>query len=173
MITIFSATNRTDSNTEIIAKNYQKLIEDQGLEAVTYSFRDLPDDFFFTEGYGECPESFKQVLHDLILPVERFVFVIPEYNGSYPGITKLFLDTLNPKIWEGKKAALVGVATGRAGNLRGMDHLAAVLNYLKMEVYSQKIPLSSVHQHINERGEIAFAEYTDVLNRQLHGFLNF
>jgi len=173
MITIFSATNRTDSNTEIIAQNYQKLAEDQGLESEVYSFKDLPEDFLIAEGYGECPESFAQVLKELIVPVERFVFVIPEYNGSYPGITKLFLDTLNPSIWEGKKAALVGVATGRAGNLRGMDHLAAVLNYLKMEVYSQKIPLSSVHQHLNERGEIAFAEYSELLRRQIEGFARF
>lgn len=105
--------------------------------------------------------------------MDRFVFVIPEYNGSYPGIAKLFLDTINPAIWEGKKAALVGVATGRAGNLRGMDHLTAVLNYLKMEVYSQKIPLSSVHQHLNESGTIALTEYSELLKKQIEGFLKF
>jgi len=173
MITIFSATNRTDSNTEIIAKNYQKLTESQGEKAILYSFRDLPTDFVLAERYGESPESFSQVLKEMIMPVERFVFVIPEYNGSYPGITKLFLDTINPGVWQGKKAALVGVASGRAGNLRGMDHLAAVLNYLKMEVYSQKIPLSSVHQHLNESGTIATEEYNELLTQQIKGFLKF
>ncbi|HKK39446.1 MAG TPA: NAD(P)H-dependent oxidoreductase [Cryomorphaceae bacterium] len=173
MITIFSGTNRSDSNTEIIAKNYQKLAESQGCKAQVYSFKDLPDDFILAEKYGESPESFSQVLKEMIEPVERFVFVIPEYNGSYPGITKLFLDTINPGTWRGKKAALVGVATGRAGNLRGMDHLAAVLNYLKMEVYSQKIPLSSVHQHLNESGTIAFEEYNALLVQQITGFLKF
>ncbi len=173
MITIFSATNRSDSNTELVAKNYKKLAEDQGSEAQVYSFRDLPEDFLLAENYGDSPESFSQVLQEMILPVDRFVFVIPEYNGSYPGITKLFLDTIKPGVWQGKKAALVGVATGRAGNLRGMDHLAAVLNYLKMEVYSQKIPLSSVHQHLNESGQIAFEEYNDLLSKQIKGFLKF
>jgi NAD(P)H-dependent FMN reductase len=173
MITIFSATNRSDSNTELVAKNYKKLTEYQGIEAQVYSFRDLPKDFLLAENYGDSPESFSQVLKEMILPVDRFVFVIPEYNGSYPGITKLFLDTIKPSVWQGKKAALVGVATGRAGNLRGMDHLAAVLNYLKMEVYSQKIPLSSVHQHLNESGEIAFEEYNDLLSKQINGFLKF
>lgn len=173
MITVFSATNRIDSNTEIVANNYRKLLEDQGEDAVVYSFKDLPATFFQAEGYGTRPESFSQVLNDYILPVPRFVFVIPEYNGSYPGIAKLFLDTLDPKIWEGKKAALVGVATGRAGNLRGLDHLAAVLNYLKMEVYSQKIPLSSVHEHLNDEGKLSFVEYSDLLKNQINGFLKF
>lgn len=173
MITIFSATNRADSNTERVANNYQKLVEDQGSKARVYSFKNLPDDFILTKSYGESPESFSQVLKELIEPIDRFVFVIPEYNGSFPGITKLFLDTIDPSIWQGKKAALVGVATGRAGNLRGMDHLTAVLNYLQMEVYSRKIPLSSVHQHLNENGTIDFSEYRALLTRQINGFLKF
>jgi chromate reductase len=173
MITIFCATNRGDSNTELIAKNYQKLVEDQGSKAIVYSFQDLPKDFILAENYGASPESFSQVLKELIEPVDRFVFVIPEYNGSYPGITKVFLDTIKPSTWKGKKAALVGVATGRAGNLRGMDHLTAVLNYLKMEVYSQKVPLSSVHQHLNESGTISFDEYNEILTEQIKGFLKF
>lgn len=173
MITIFCATNRADSNTELITKNYQKLVENQGFKANVYSFQDLTDDFILAENYGESPESFSQVLKEFIEPVDRFVFVIPEYNGSYPGITKLFLDTIKPSTWEGKKAALVGVASGRAGNIRGMDHLTSVLNYLKMEVYSQKIPLSAVHQHLNEYGIIVSKEYNDLLIQQIKGFLKF
>jgi NAD(P)H-dependent FMN reductase len=173
MITIFCATNRPDSNTKRIAKNYQKLVEGQGSEAKVYSFEDLPSDFMLAENYGESPKSFSQVMKEMIEPVDRFVFVVPEYNGSYPGITKLFLDTIKPSTWQGKKAALVGVASGRAGNLRGMDHLAAVLNYLKMEVYSQKIPLSSIHKHLNESGIIITEEYNDLLNEQIKEFLRF
>lgn len=173
MITIFCGTNRADSNTKLVAENYKKLAVDQGSKAVVYSFEDLPANFALAENYGESPESFSQVMKEIIEPVDRFVFVIPEYNGSYPGITKLFLDTIKPSTWLGKKAALVGVASGRAGNLRGMDHLTAVLNYLKMEVYSLKIPLSSVHQHLNESGTIVSKEYNDLLIQQIKGFLKF
>lgn len=173
MITIFSATNRPGSNTEIIASAYLRIAEDQGISAQVYRFTDLPDDFILTEAYGEPPKSFAQVLTKFVHPVERFIFVIPEYNGSYPGITKLFLDTIHPKTWEGKKAALVGVASGRAGNLRGMDHLSAVLNYLKMEVLSQKIPLSSIEKNISAKGEITNEEYKSLLDKQLKALLRF
>lgn len=173
MITIFSATNRTGSNTEKVALAYHRIAESQGVDVQVYRFVDLPEDFILAEAYGEPPKSFAQVLTKYILPVERFVFVIPEYNGSYPGITKLFLDTIHPKTWEGKKAALVGVASGRAGNLRGMDHLASVLNYLKVEVLSQKIPLSSIENNLNPQGEFTNDEYEMLLQKQLAALESF
>jgi NAD(P)H-dependent FMN reductase len=173
MITIFSATNRDDSNTKLVSVNYKKIAENQGVDSQIYSFQSLPTDFGLPVDYGTIPESFKQIYEEFIAPVERFIFVLPEYNGSYPGIAKVFLDTLPPSIWEGKKAALVGVATGRAGNLRGMDHFAAVLNYLKVEVYSKKIPLSSIHKSVDEKGNIASQEYIELLENQLSTFLSF
>lgn len=173
MITIFSATNRPESNTEIVASAYQRIAENQGFDTQVYRFTDLPDDFLLTEAYGEPPKSFAQVLTKFIHPVDRFIFVIPEYNGSYPGITKMFLDIIHPKTWEGKKAALVGVASGRAGNLRGMDHLTAVLNYLKVEVVSQKIPLSSIENNLNAKGEITNEEYKVLLDKQLDALMRF
>jgi len=173
MITIFSATNRLNSNTEIVATAYQKLAENQGVETRLFRFSDLPDDFVLSGEFGSPPESFSQVLNEFIAPADKFIFVIPEYNGSYPGIAKLFLDIIHPKTWEGKKAALVGVASGRAGNLRGMDHLAAVLNYLKMEVFSRKIPLSSIDKNLDEEGSISNREYRELLENQLKDFLEF
>ena len=130
-------------------------------------------EFGLPKDYGAIPESFKQDFAAYIEPVDRFIFVIPEYNGSFPGIAKLFLDTLPPSIWDGKKAALVGVASGRAGNLRGLDHFAAVLNYLKVEVLSKKIPLSSIHDNIDKRGKISSQEYLTLLDQQISSLIKF
>jgi NAD(P)H-dependent FMN reductase len=48
-----------------------------------------------------------------------------------PGSLKLFIDACSVREYKqnfkGKKAALVGIASGRAGNLRGMDHLTGVM----------------------------------------------
>jgi NAD(P)H-dependent FMN reductase len=173
MMTIFSATNRSESNTENVASFYKKRADRQGLASQVYRFTDLPNDFILTETYGEPPKSFSQIQKTFIEAVDRIVFVIPEYNGSYPGITKLFLDTIHPSIWKGKKAALVGVSSGRAGNLRGMDQLATVLNYLKMEVYSLKIPLSSIEKNIDASGELVNPEYIDLLDQQIEAFSKF
>ncbi len=167
MITIFSCTDRAESNSKIIAEIALFEAENQGLEAQVYSLKDLPGNFFKDAGYGDPPESFKEVLNTYIRPVKQFLFIVPEYNGSYPGVLKYFLDTIHPSEWEGKKACLIGIATGRAGNLRGLDHLTAVLNYLKMEVYSQKPSLSSIHKHLN-KGKLENDEYRELVQKQIN-----
>lgn len=166
MITIFSCTDRSESNSKIIAEIALFESENQGLEAQVYSLKDLPSNFFKDAGYGEPPESFKEVLNTYIRPVKQFLFVVPEYNGSYPGVLKYFLDTIHPSEWEGKKACLIGIASGRAGNLRGLDHLTAVLNYLKIEVYSQKPSLSSIHKYLNQ-GKLENDEYRELIQKQI------
>jgi NAD(P)H-dependent FMN reductase len=92
------------------------------------------------------------LLKDFILPAQKFVFIAPEYNGSFPGILKVFLDAIPPEMNRGKKSALIGVSSGRAGNLRGMDHLTGILNYLGMHVHPNKLPISSVLSLMDAEG---------------------
>lgn len=173
MITIVCGTNRPDSNSAKIAEVYVDIAKKQGFEAGVLSMSDLPEDFLDANRYGTTPDSFTQILNNLIEPVSHFVFIVPEYNGSFPGILKVFLDTIPPGVWEGKKAALVGVASGRAGNLRGVDHLLGVLHYLKVEVYSQKPLLSSIHQFLGEDGKLLNEEYLSQMNDQVSRLMKF
>jgi len=172
MITVISATNRENSNTKIVSEACVQLLEKQGVESTIFSLRDFSLDRGEKNEYGTIPESFKQIFSTYIDSVDRFIFVLPEYNGSFPGIAKLFLDILPPSIWEGKKSALIGVASGRAGNIRGLDHFGAILNYLKVEVLSSKIPLSSIHDHINDQGKLDSPEYLPLLEGQIKKFLD-
>ncbi|MCW3072852.1 MAG: NADPH-dependent reductase [Bacteroidetes bacterium] len=144
MITVISCTNRANSNTLKIAKHYIQLLEKQGVKAKLFSFEDLPHDIAFNELFNKRSENFQQLLNEFVIPAQKFVFVVPEYNGSFPGILKVFLDAVHPDINRGKKVALLGVSSGRAGNLRGMDHLTGILNYLGMHVHPNKLPVSSV-----------------------------
>ncbi|MEM9526017.1 MAG: NAD(P)H-dependent oxidoreductase, partial [Bacteroidota bacterium] len=85
---------------------------------------------------------------NFILKADKMVIFAPEYNGSYPGVLKLFIDGISVREYKnnfgGKKVALAGVASGRAGNLRGMEHLAGVLAYLGAWILPNKLPVSSV-----------------------------
>jgi len=173
MITVISGTNRTDNNTLKVSRCYAKELEKQGHEVEILNLQDLKDDFFTESMYGKPSESFSQVLNTKIIPADKFIIVVPEYNGSYPGILKLVLDTINPEMWAGSKAALLGIASGRAGNLRGVDHLTAVMHYLKTEVYSFKPVLSSIHLHLSEDGELTNPEYMGLIKAQIEGFLKF
>lgn len=173
MTTVIAATDRRDSNTLNVALQYAESLEKQGREVNILSLTDLPSDFFTEGRYGTPPPSFEQVLHKSVASASHFIFVVPEYNGSFPGVLKFFLDIVPPGIWAGKKAALAGVATGRAGNLRGLDHLTAVLHYLRVEVFHQKPYFSSIHLHLDADSKLADEEYKSLMEIQIKSFSNF
>lgn len=154
MITIISATNRPNSSTYKVAFEYAQLLEKQGVNYKLLSLEQLPQDVAFNEVFSRRSDNFQQLLNEFIIPAQKFVFVVPEYNGSFPGILKVFLDAVHPDTNRGKKAGLVGVSSGRAGNLRGMEHLTGVLNYLGIHVHPNKLPVSMVSNLLDDAGRI-------------------
>lgn len=173
MITIICATNRPKNQTLKVVSTYERLLKEAGEEPVIFRMDELPNDFIVSDLFGERSTAVDALLKGKIEPAQRLIIIAPEYNGSYPGIFKTFLDGVDPAVWVGKKAALVGVATGRAGNLRGMDHLTGVLHYLKLEVFSNKVPISRLHALLDEDDNIVDDETLKVLKTQLDGFLKF
>ncbi len=154
MITILSGTNRPESNTLKVAKHYAELLAKQGVDNKLFSLEKLPLDIAFSEVVKRYSEKFQLIVDEFIVPTDKFVIISPEYNGSFPGILKVFLDAVHPDLNRHKKVALVGVSNGRAGNLRGMDHLTGVLNYLGMHVHPNKLPISSVLTLLDRDGNI-------------------
>jgi chromate reductase len=172
MITIVSGTNRPNSSTYKIASKYLQLIEKQGVTAKLLSLGQLPLDIAVADMYGKRSALFQQILNEFIVPTQKIVIVVPEYNGSFPGILKTFIDAMHPDLIRGKKIALVGVSSGRAGNLRGMDHLTGIFHYLGLHVLPDKLPLSRVLTLFDEKGNLN-DEYTlKMLEKQCIEFIN-
>jgi NAD(P)H-dependent FMN reductase len=166
MYTIISGTNRPNSKTLHIAKLYQRLLAQRGQEARLLSLEGL--------NVLERNPVFEEIERDLLIPTSRFIFVSPEYNGSIPGVLKAMFDISDiDKVWHGKKALLTGVSSGRAGNLRGMEHLTGILNYMKVTVHHNKLPISSVHTLLNVNGEVEDPRTLDTINIQLDEFMEF
>ncbi len=172
-ITIISATNRNDSNTEKIANYYLTNLKSKGINASLLSLKNLPQNFLFTDLYGQRSPAFQTIIDTYIENQTKFIFVAPEYNGSFAGVLKVFLDAIPPKMWTDNKALLTGVASGRAGNLRGLEHLTNVLNYLKINVYHNKLPISSVDKLVDTSANLTDVDTKNVIDMQLDGFLKF
>ena len=166
MITVISGTNRPKNLTLKVAQHIEKKLKNAGEQVQLLNLEDLPFDFQFSGLYGAKNEVFKSVVETYFEKVQHFIIVSPEYNGSFPGILKSFIEAWNPKISPGKRVALVGVASGRQGNSRGMDHLTNILNYLNMEVVPLKLPISKIYEFLDENGEIADEEINRVLEKQ-------
>jgi NAD(P)H-dependent FMN reductase len=173
MITIICATHRPKNQTQKIVDRYEKILKDLHQEVKVFYLSELPENFVVADSFGQRTEETNKLIEQKLLPAERLVIISPEYNGSYPGVFKAFLDGVKPHIWKGKKAALVGVASGRAGNLRGMDHLGDVLHHLRVEVFSQKIPISQLETLLDERGELTDNATVRILEEQAREFLKF
>lgn len=167
MITIISGTNRKDNVTKKVALEYQRFLVDlYQLESEVLSLDEV--------NMSVRNENFLQIEASLLKPASKFIIISPEYNGSYPGILKLMIDNSDvSKVWWHKKVLLTGVSTGRAGNLRGMEHLTGCLLHMKMLVHPNRLPLSVVDtlmdagDHFNDQRTLA------AINNQLKEFINF
>lgn len=172
-IIVFSCTNRPQSYTSKVSKIYLDLLKNKGVECELFSFELLPANMMFTEMFGKRSAEFEQFIDQFIRQNNKFIFVMPEYNGGFPGILKVFLDCVHPREWTDKKACLVGVSSGRGGNIRGLEQLTGVLNYLKLNTYHHKLPISMIDKHMDTNGNFTMPEQLKVCEQQLDGFLKF
>lgn len=149
---IISCTNRLGSNSLKVAQYYKEELNKHGEAWDMLSLEDLPHDILFTDLYGKRSEAFAPI-QAKVHEARKFVFIIPEYNGSYPGALKVFIDACTyPTSFQNKKAALVGVSTGKYGNIRGVDHFTGVCNYVRMHVLPLKIHVPHIQNELNEEG---------------------
>lgn len=167
MITLIAGTNRKNNVSLQVTKKYSSLLTDQQIENQVFDLSELPNDFIFSALYGEQNVEFNTLLDHKIYKSSAIVIVSPEYNGSYPGVLKAFIDGWDRKQLKEQKVALVGVASGRQGNSRGMDHLTNVLNYLELNVIPFKIPISQVYNIVSKEGEITNVETIDAIKKQI------
>jgi len=180
MITLICGTNRKGNESELITKIIYDLLLQQAQEEIkVFRLTDLPQDFIHKDMYTETGQvaSISQIQNLYLMPAHKFWFVFPEYNGGVPGILKLFLDAVSVRAlkptFTGKKACLTGVSSGRAGNLRGMDHLTSILNYLHVTVFPNRLPISSIQTLIDDHGDLRDQYTTQVLEHQVKEFLKF
>jgi NAD(P)H-dependent FMN reductase len=167
MITIIVGTNRKNSVTLKVAKYYEKLLVEKDKKCQILDLVDLPKDFIFSSLYGEENEDFIKITNKFIFEPSKLIVITPEYNGSFPGVMKAFIDGWDPKRVSSKWVALVGVSSGRQGNARGMDDLTNVLNYLKINVIPVKPPLSQIFKLFDESGDINDNGMNDLIGLQL------
>jgi len=166
MYTIISGTNRNDSNTLKVAQYYQQLLKKKGISANLISLHGM--------NVLERNPSFAKIEQDELIPAGKFIFISPEYNGSFPGVLKAMFDISDiKKTWWGKKALLTGVSTGRAGNLRGMEDLTGILHFMKVVVHPNKLPISVVDKLMDESGSLHDAATVTAIRTQVNEFVEF
>jgi len=173
MISIISGTNRKDSYSLRVANEVSSILDKKNIPNRVFSLEELPRNFAFTKINDEEDLEFDQLIDENIIRSEKFIFVIAEYNGGFPGILKTFIDSVHPKHFKTKKAAMIGVASGRGGALRPLDHLTGVLHYLQVEVLSDKPKFSNIENSFDENNKMIDVVGVKRLNEMCDKFLKF
>lgn len=171
MTTIVAGTNRPNSNTLKVAKYYQLKLAERGLATEILDLKDLPPNFIANDLYGQQSEAFLQ-LQQRITATAKFLFIIPEYNGSYPGVLKTFIDACAfPQSFYDKKTCLVGISSGKYGNIRGVEHFSGVCAYLHLHVMPLRLHIADIRNELDENGHFFREDTLKFTTNQIDKFL--
>jgi len=115
-------------------------------ETVNATHVDVRDYAFTKTEPGWEESSIAQPWREIVQKTDGFLFIIPEYNRSFPGELKLLLDSESPKNYNKRAAAIVAVSSGAYGGARVVTSIQPVLSELGL-VHTNK-PL--LVQRVNE-----------------------
>jgi len=173
MVTIISSTNRPNSSTFKVAQYYQKKLAEKGLDAGILSLSQLPANIIESDLYKKRSAEFMPI-QEIISNTDKFLFIIPEYNGSFPGVLKVFIDACSfPESFYEKKAALVGISSGKYGNIRGIDHFTGVCHYMHLNVMSLKIHIGSINKEFDADNNLFQKDTLQFTDEQMDKFILF
>lgn len=174
MITIVVGTNRKASVSHQIAQYYSQFLIENNVENKILSLQQLPSDFINSALYENVGknESFNLVRSQMNAS-KKFVFVIPEYNGSFPGVLKAFIDGLDRnKALTDKKCALVGISAGDQGAGLALSHFTDILNYCGTNVLAYKLRLPKIGDAMTDN-EITNKIYLEKIHKQAKKLVEF
>lgn len=174
MITLISGTNRPESNSIAIVNMYAALLQARGVAYQILDLAQLPHDFTFSAMYENVGknEQFNK-LASMISAADKFVFVVPEYNSSFPGVLKAFIDGLTyPNTFLNKKGALIGLSSGMQGSGLALSHLSDILNYLGMHVMAMRLKLAHIEKNFDGK-QLTNELYQELLEQHVEQFLKF
>ncbi len=170
---VIAGTNRPQSNTKKVASQYFEMVKRKGVDVELVCLKDVDWAFYDPNHYTKIQQSGIDFQERIMIPATKFLFVAPEYNGSIPGILKLFIDACNVKeSFHFKKACLVGLGSGRGGNMRGLDHLTGILNYLNIDVYHKEVTLPDINNKLRD-GRLFDEGILKRIEKQIEGFIKF
>ncbi|MEX0331955.1 MAG: NADPH-dependent FMN reductase [Puniceicoccaceae bacterium] len=174
MICVISGTSRDGSNGLKVARHVAGIYEELGETVELLDLSGLPDGSFSESVFKEKPADLEAAYTDKVLASDGVVVVVPEYNGSYPGILKHFIDLLPfPESFECRPVAFIGIAGGYYGGLRAVEQLQMVFAYRNAYLFNRRVFIPSAYSLFDEAGEIKDDDLKDRLKLQSTKFIAF
>ena len=173
-VLLICGTNRKDSLSLPVTLAYAEILAAERIQSNLINLQDLPEDFAFSAMYDNQGENtaFNEFIK-VVAAHEKYVFIVPEYNGSFPGVLKMFIDGLPyPGAFRAKKCALVGLSSGGHNASLALSHLTDIFNFCGMNVLAYQPRLEHIEDFVKD-GKITNPKYVERLERQAKQFIKF
>ena len=166
-ILAFAGSTRTDSFNKKLIKIAAEGARKAGAEVTLVDLRDFPmplsdGDLEAKEGILASAKKFKELMKSH----QGFLISSPEYNSSISGVLKNTIDWASRSeegeatlaAFTGKTAALVSASPGALGGLRGLVHVRAILENIRVLVIPEQVAVSKADDAFNTDGSLKDAK---------------
>ena len=148
-IVCISGTSRPDNYTSRALAVVADELRASGATAEVFDARDLTLAF-----PGQPPTPDARRLKEAVASAAGIVLATPEYHGSFSAMTKLIIENLGfPSELKGKPIALLGVAAGRIGAIKSIEHLRGVCAHVGGLVVPDAISIAGVQAAFGADGQ--------------------
>ncbi len=172
-ITIISGTDRPGSFSDKVSKFVRSKYESLGVDANVASLTEFPLQSVAGGKYGKDIPELKS-FNAQLLDSDGWVMVIPEYNGSFPGILKMFVDYLPyPGGLNGKPLSFIGEGDGSFGGLRAVEQMQMVASYRDAYIFPERVFIQRVRKNFDEQEGIKDEMVQSLLDKQIKGFVDY
>jgi NAD(P)H-dependent FMN reductase len=174
MIEVIACTNRKGSNSEKIAHLVLEKLNECGEDSQFMNLSEIDWGGLNHNLYGEDnrPASMNPLIKR-IDSADGLYMICPEYNGSFPGVIKTFIDYWSyPKSFEKRPVCFTGLG-GAFGGLRPVEHLQQVFGYRNAFIFPERVFLQNVWSILDDKGQIKNDLMAELLDQQVKNFVKF
>jgi len=137
--------NFTAQATALVLDELRK--EQVAVEIINPAELDLP--FPGLDNGADGPKA----LREAVVEATGVIFATPEYHGSFSSVIKLVIENLGfPSVLAGKPVALLGVAAGRIGAIKSIEHLRGVCSHVGALVLPSLVSVANVQSVFDAEG---------------------
>lgn len=172
---IVASTSRVPSRSRWVAEHYQQCLQALRIDADLMALDQVPSTLLETTLYRNPrqPNTAWDMIQQRVHTAQKFIFIIPEYNGSFPGILKVWIDALEyPGSLRGKKACMLGLSDGTQGSALAMSHFADVLNYAGVHTLAFRPRFIQIGKNMSA-GVLENSDYLKQIHIQIDQFIAF
>lgn len=102
------------------------------------------------------------------------ILATPEYHGSYSSVMKLVIENMGfPSRLSRKPVALLGVAAGRIGAIKALEHLRSVASHVGAIVLPGPVSIANVQSVFDEAGILNDEEVEKLIRKLVTGLIDY